>query len=241
MSYSIVARCPKSGRLGIGIASYTMWVGAYCDGAVRANVGATITQDAPLLRNNRLAINMLADGATPSLALAALRNNDPHTDYRQIAIVDCEGAVAAHTGLKVTNAKGQRVGSGYAVLGAGLASEKVLDAMVAKFESNGDLEFDERLLTVLEAGRDAGGLKKGTNWMLRERSVAVIVWHEHEYNELDLRVDLNEKGAIAALRAMYADYKPTAQYYEERARHPRNALPAMEFADMLKKKQVEAK
>ena len=38
---------------------------------------------------------------------------------------------------------------------------------------------------------------------------------------------------------MYADYKPTAEYYEERARHPRNALPAMEFADMLKKKQKE--
>jgi hypothetical protein len=40
---------------------------------------------------------------------------------------------------------------------------------------------------------------------------------------------------------MYADYKPTAEYYEERARHPRNALPAMEFADMLRKKQQEEK
>ena len=66
----------------------------------------------------------------------------------------------------------------------------------------------------------------------------MIVWHEQDYSEIDLRVDLQD-GAIAVLRAMYADYKPTAEYYEQRARHPRNALPAMEFADMLKTKQRE--
>jgi uncharacterized Ntn-hydrolase superfamily protein len=239
MSYSIVARCPKSGRLGIGIASYTMAIGAYCDGAVRPNVGAALTQDAPLHRNNRLAIEALAHGATPSLALATLRANDAHIDYRQIAIVDREGVVAAHTGLKVAGFKGQRLGSGFAVLGSSLASDKVLDAMVAKFESNGELEFDERLLTVLEAGRDAGGIK-AIRGAVKERAVAITVWHKQDYNELDLRVDFKDRGAIAALRAMYADYKPTAEYYEERARHPRNALPAMEFADMLKKQQ-EAK
>ena len=238
MSYSIIARCAKSGRLGIGIASHTFAVGAYCDGAVQPNVGATLTQDAPLPRNNRLALNMLANGASPSLALAALRDNDPHRDHRQIGIVDREGIAVAHTGLKVLGIKGQRLGGGFVVLGSALASEKVLDAMVAKFESNADLEFDERLLTVLEAGRDAGGLKASRGWR-KEQSVAVTVWHSQSYNELDLRVDWKDDGAIAGLRAMYADYKPTAEYYEERARHPRTALPAMEFADMLKKKQEE--
>ena len=239
MSYSIVARCARSGRLGIGIASYTMAVGAYCDGAVRPNVGVTITQDIPFQRNNRLAINALAQGATPALALETLRQNDEHFEYRQIAIVDREGVALAHTGAKVPGAKGQRVGSGFAVLGSGLSSEKVLDAMVARFESTAALDLDERLLNALEAGRDAGGLR-GAKGPMPERAVAVIVWHRQDYSELDLRVDLKEDGAIAALRAMYADYKPTAEYYEERARHPRNALPAMEFADMLRKKQ-EAK
>jgi uncharacterized Ntn-hydrolase superfamily protein len=240
MSYSIIARCGKSGRLGIGIASYTMAVGAYCDGAVRPNVGATITQDVPLQRNNRLAINALAQGATPGLALATLRENDEHFEYRQIAIVDREGVAVAHTGSKVSGTKGQRVGSGFAVLGSDLASEKVLGAMVARFETNGSLDLDERLLRALEAGRDAGGLR-GSKGSMPERAVAVIVWHKQDYSELDLRVDLKEDGAIAALRAMYADYKPTAEYYDERARHPRNALPAMEFADMLRKKQQEAR
>jgi uncharacterized Ntn-hydrolase superfamily protein len=240
MSYSIIARCAKSGRLGIYIASYTMAVGACFDGAVRPNVGATITQDIPLQRNNRLAINALAQGATPRLALETLRENDEHFEYRQIAIVDREGTALAHTGAQVPGIKGQRVGSGFVVLGSSLANEKVLDTIVARFEASSALDFDERLLTALEAGRDAGGLK-GAKGPTPERAVAIVVWHKQDYSELDLRVDLKEDGAIAALRAMYADYKPTAEYYEERARHPRNALPAMEFADMLRKKQQEAK
>ena len=144
----------------------------------------------------------------------------------------------AHTGSHVRPIRGQRIGSGFVAIGNMLASEKVLDAMVARFESNAQAEFDDRLLSALEAGRDAGGLK-GSRGPLPERSVAVVVWHKQDYSEIDLRVDLQD-GAIAALRAMYADYKPTAEYYEERARHPRNALPAMEFADMLKKKQQGA-
>ena len=238
MTYSIIARCPRTGRLGIGTASYSMAIGAYTDGAVRPNVGATFTQDAPLQRNNRLAINALAQGCTPPLALAARRENDPHFDYRQIAIVDREGAGVAHTGSHVRGISAQRVGAGFVAIGNMLAAEKVIDAMVARFESEAKAEFDERLLFALEAGRDAGGLK-GSRGPIPERSVAVVVWHTQDYSEIDLRVDLKED-AIAALRAMYADYKPTAEYYEERARHPRNAIPAMEFADMLKKKQQGA-
>jgi uncharacterized Ntn-hydrolase superfamily protein len=237
MTYTLIARCPRSGRLGIATASHNLAIGAYCDGAVRPNVGATMTQGAPLARNNRLAINSLALGATPQLALSALRQNDEHFEYRQVAILDREGTPAAHTGSQLRGIKAHRTGSGLVAIGCMLAGESVLDAMIAGFESHPQADFDERLLHALEAGRDAGGLK-GPKGSLPERSVAVIVWHRQDYSELDLRVDLQD-GAIAALRAMYADYKPTAEYYEERARHPRNALPAMEFADMLKKKRQE--
>ena len=238
MTYTIIARCPRTGRLGIGTASYTMAIGAYCDGAVRPNVGVTMTQGAPLQRNNRLAINSLAQGCTPRLALSALEQNDAHFDYRQIALVDREGAAVAHTGSHVRQTRGQRIGSGFVAMGNMLSSEKILDALVARFESEAHADLDDRLLAALEAGRDAGGLKGGTG-PLPERSVALVVWGKNDYSDIDLRVDFHD-GAIADLRRMYADYKPTAEYYEERARHPRNAIPAMEFADMLKKKQKEA-
>jgi len=237
MTYTVIARCPRTGRLGIGSASYTMAIGAYTDGAVRPNVGVTMTQGAPLQRNNHLAIVSLAQGCTPRLALSALKQNDAHFDYRQIAIVDREGAAVARTGSQVRQTCGQRIGAGFVVMGNMLSSEKVLDALVARFESESQADLDDRLLAALEAGRDAGGLK-GNKGPLPERSVALVVWGNNDYSDIDLRVDFHE-GAIADLRRMYADYKPTAEYYEERARHPRNAIPAMEFADMLKKKQKE--
>ena len=237
MTFTVIARCPRTGRFGIGSASYTMAVGAYCDGAVRPNVGVTITQGAPLLRNNRLAMNLLAQGFTPQQALRVLAENDAHYDYRQIAIVDREGAAVAHTGTHLRQACGQRVGSGFVAVGSMLASDKVLDALVAGFEPQSRADLEDRLLNALESGRDAGGLK-GSKGPLPERSVALIVWGKHDYSDIDLRVDLQD-GAIAGLRRMVVDYKPTAEYYEERARHPRNAIPAMEFADMLKNKQKE--
>jgi uncharacterized Ntn-hydrolase superfamily protein len=235
MTYSVIARCAKTGRLGIGVASYTMVIGAYTDGAVRPNVGATMTVGHPLPRNNRLALNLIAQGYTPALAMAELAENDPHHDYRQIAIVDREGMGLAHIGSKVRGIAGQRVGSGFVALGNMLASEKVLDALVSGFEADSKADLEERLMNALEAGRDAGGIK-GSSGPLPERAVALVVWGKRDYSDVDLRVDMQD-GAIAQLRRIWVDYKPTAEYYEERARHPRNAIPAMEFADMLKKQQ----
>jgi uncharacterized Ntn-hydrolase superfamily protein len=237
MTYSIIARCPRTGQLGIGVASYTMAIGAYCDGAVRPNVGATITQGSPLPRNNRLAVNLLAQGYTPAQALGELIANDPAAAHRQIAIVDREGVGIAHTGARVRSTSGQRIGAGFVALGSMLASEKVLDALVSGFEADSKAELDERMLNALERARDAGGLKGGSG-PLRERSVALIVWGKRDYSDSDLRVDLQDD-AIAELRRIHIDYKPTAEYYDERARHPRNAIPAMEFADMLKAQQKE--
>ena len=64
----------------------------------------------------------------------------------------------------------------------------------------------------------------------------MVVWGNRTYNEIDLRVDRHDS-AIRELRRIHVDYKPSIAYYEERARHPRNAIPAMEFADMLKARQ----
>jgi uncharacterized Ntn-hydrolase superfamily protein len=214
-----------------------MAIGAHCDGALRPNAGATITQGFALPRNNRLAVNLLAQGYTPSQVLAELAANDGNYDFRQIAIVDREGTAAAHTGCSARPVCAQRIGSGFVAVGTMLTSEKVLDALVAGFEPDTNLDLEDRLLSALEHGRDAGGLK-GINGALNERSAALIVWGARDYSDIDLRVDLQD-GAIAELRRIYIDYKPTGAYYDERARHPRNAIPAMEFADMLKHRQKE--
>jgi uncharacterized Ntn-hydrolase superfamily protein len=237
LTYSIIARCPRTGQLGIGIASYSIAIGLYCDGAVRANAGVTLTQGFPNPRNNYLAINLLAQGRTAGQALSELIGNDPDSEYRQIAIVDRESDAVAHTGAKLRKWAGHRIGKGYVAFGDGLADQHVVDALVAGFEAAPQAGLDEQLLAALEAGRNAGGMA-GAKGRLPERSAAMIVWGNRTYNEVDLRVDLHDR-AIDELRRIYVDYKPSIAYYEERARSPRNAIPAMEFADMLKKKQKE--
>lgn len=232
MTYSVVARCQRTGQLGIGVVSYSMAIGWHCDGAVRANTGVALTLGFPNPRNNYLAINLLAEGHTAGHALRELVSDDHDSDYRQIALVDRNDNAVAHSGACLRKWAGHRIGKGCVAFGDGLAGPQVLDAMATAFEATSQMGLDEQLLAALEAGRDAGGLA-GAKGRLPERSAAMIVWGNRTHNEVDMRVDLHDR-AISELRRIYADYKPTIAYYDERARNPRNAITGVEFADRLK-------
>jgi uncharacterized Ntn-hydrolase superfamily protein len=235
MTYAVVARCPRTGQFGIGIASYSLAIGRYTNGALRANTGATQTLGTPYPRNNYLAIDLLAQGRTANQVLGELVANDPQSSDRQIAIVDREGTAVAHSGARLSGFAGHRLGAGFAAFGDTLVGPEVLDALETAFERAAGAELDERLLAALEAAQDAGGQRDAAG-RLPERSAAMVIWGNRTYNEIDLRVDRHDS-ALRELRRIHADYKPSVAYYEERARHPRNAIPAMEFADMLKRQQ----
>jgi uncharacterized Ntn-hydrolase superfamily protein len=235
MTYSIVARCPRTGQFGIGVASFSMAIGRHCDGAVRSNVGVAQTQGFANPRNNYLAINLLCQGHTAGQVLATLIANDSRSDYRQIAVVDRDGKAVVHSGGRLRPWSGHRIGEGYVAFGDGLAGPHVVEAMTACFEAPAPADLDERLLSALEAGRDAGGLA-GARGRLPERSAALVVWGNRPHNEIDLRTDLHVD-AIAEVRRIHADYKPTIAYYDERARNPRNAITGVAFAEKLKQPQ----
>src|SRR6202795_2570325 len=169
MTYSIIARCPRTGQLGIGIASYSIAIGLYCDGAVRANTGVTLTLGFPNPRNNYLAINLLAQVCTAGQSLTELIGNDADSKYRQIALVDRENNAVAHTGAALHKWAGHRIGKGYVAFGDGLAGQQVVDALAAGFEAAPEAGLDEQLLAALEAGRTAGGITAGKG-RLPERS-----------------------------------------------------------------------
>jgi len=235
MTYSIVARCQRTGQLGIGVASFSMAIGRYCDGAVCSNTGVALTQGFPNPRNNYLAINLLGQGHTASQALATLIANDACGDCRQIAIVDRDDNAVIHSGDKLRSWAGHHIGKGYVAFGDGLAGPQVVEAMAARFEATASADLDERFLAALEAGRDAGGLA-GARGRLPERSAALVVWGNRTHNEIDLRTDLHEN-AIAEVRRIHADYKPTIAYYDQRARNPRGAVTGVEFAERLKQQR----
>src|SRR5260370_13067320 len=97
MTYTVMGSCHKTGRLGIGIATFSITVGRYCRG-VRAMAGVTISQAFANERNNQLALRLLAQGFTAGSVLAQLTSNDPYFDYRQIRVIDRTGTAVAPTG-----------------------------------------------------------------------------------------------------------------------------------------------
>lgn len=230
MTFTIVARCPRSGQVGIGIATYSICVGLYCNG-LRGNVGATMTQAFVNQGNNTLALRLLAEGFTPARVLDELAANDRDFAYRQIAIVDREGRAVAHSGPRTRGYSGHKVGDGYVAMGNVLAGHHVVEAIATGYEAAPDESFERRLLRALEAGRDAGG-QVGNEGHLTERSAAVLVHGAHDHAELDLRVDLHDR-AVDELRRSFEEHELYRGYYRDRGRNPRDAIPQDVFVSRL--------
>lgn len=231
MTYSILARCPRTGRLGLGVATYSIAVGLYCNG-VRSRTGVTITQAFVNQSNNGLALRLLAQGFGPAYVLDALKANDPDYDYRQIAIIDRNGATAAYTGPDTRKWSGHKVGAGYIATGNVLAGPEVVEAIATGFEASPEEALERRLLRALEYGRDAGG-QVGGSGHVTERSVALIVYSEFDHADIDLRVDLHDK-AVDEMRRVFEEYEPYREYYRDRGLNPSKAMPQEQFAARLK-------
>jgi uncharacterized Ntn-hydrolase superfamily protein len=196
-----------------------------------------LTQGAPDPGNNILGLSLLEQGLKPAHVLKELLQNDPKWSYRQVIVLDREGTAAVDSGSHLRGHAGHKTGAGYVVAGDMLANVDILHAMSVRFEETAALDLEERLLLALEAGRDAGGMH-GASGALSERSAAVVVFGIQPYSDWDLRVDMHDD-AIPELRRVTEGFKPNAAYYLERARKPQNAIPAMEFADMLEADKTE--
>ena len=220
MTYTLIGRCPRTGRLGIGITTWSLAVGGYCP-YIKSNLGALSSQAYADPRLGYLAMRLLELGYSPAKVVEELRGHDPHYEYRQVGIVDRDGVAAVHTGSDTRPWHGHITGQGYVAMGNTLDSERVVEAMARAFEETEDLDLDERLLRSLEAGREAGGQKaaypKAAN---QDRSAALIVYELEEYALMDLRVDVHQ-AAIQELRRVRDEYAPyIPRYYDLRVKDP---------------------
>jgi uncharacterized Ntn-hydrolase superfamily protein len=238
MTYTVLARCPRTGHIGIGIATYSICVGQYCDG-LRNRVGATMTQAFVNQGNNGLALRLLAQGFAPARIIDELGLNDPYHDYRQIAVIDREGSVAAFTGPKTRGWAGHTIGEGCVAFGNVLAGPEVVDAIAAGYAEDPNGPLERRMLRALESGRDAGG-QRGAEGHLTERSAALRVFSNFDYADLDLRVDLHDH-AVDELRRCFEEYEPYRAYYRDRGRNPHDAVPQDVFVARLNARKAEAR
>jgi uncharacterized Ntn-hydrolase superfamily protein len=190
-TYSIVARDPATGEMGVAVQSHWFSVGSIVTWA-EAGVGAVATQSFVDPGYGVRGLELMRRGTPAPDALQQLIANDPQRDGRQVAMIDASGHVSAYTGRSAIAAAGHRVGRSYSVQANMMANERVWPAMAAAFESTmGDLA--DRLLAALDAADKAGGDIRG------RQSTAILVVRDKNTGRpwvggdrvFDLRVDDN--------------------------------------------------
>lgn len=194
-TFSIVARCRRTGMLGVAVSTAVPAVGSICP-YMKSGVGAVSTQS---WVNPYLAIDTLRRieaGMSAAQALEAAMADDDAKHLRQIGVVDATGRAVAWSGEHCTPWFGHIVRDHFAVQGNMLKGEPTIVAMADAFEDTEHQTLAERMLRALEAGQLAGGDKRG------KQSAALRVHHVEDYPWLDLRVDEHAQ-PIAELRRVY--------------------------------------
>ena len=167
MTYSIVARDPDSGALGVAVQTCWFAVGSLCPWAM-AGVGAVATQAVVEVAYGPRCLGRLEAGADAATALETARAADEGSAMRQVGVVDASGTTAAFTGELCIDHAGHHRGPGYAVQANMMASPEVWAAMAEAYEAaTGPLPG--RLHAALRAGEAAGGDARGA------MSAAVLV------------------------------------------------------------------
>jgi uncharacterized Ntn-hydrolase superfamily protein len=187
MTYSIVARDPETGALGVAVQSHWFSVGSVVTWA-EPGVGAIATQSFAEPAYGPRGLALLRLGVDPETALQALTSADAEQARRQVAFVDASGRVAAHTGALCIEAAGHITSDGVSVQANMMRGAGVWPAMLEAYNgSKGDLT--DRLLAALDAAEAAGGDIRG-----RQSAAMLIVagtssgqpWRDRL---VDLRVD----------------------------------------------------
>jgi uncharacterized Ntn-hydrolase superfamily protein len=186
-TFSIVARDPETGELGIAVQSKFVAVGAVVPWA-KAGVGAVATQSFANTTFGPRGLELLEKGEKPDDALVKLLEGDEGRELRQAGLVNAKGQSATFTGKKCMAWAGGFAEENLSVQGNILAGEAVVQAMAKAFkEGKGDL--GDRLLAALQAGQESGGDTRG------KQSAALLVvregWGYGGFNDRyrDLRVD----------------------------------------------------
>src|SRR5271170_8077079 len=202
MTFSIVARCAETGRLGVAVATASVAVGARCPFAA-SGVGAVVTQNRtnPLIGPRALAL-LGAGGKGDDAARQAAEGFD-FPEWRQVAIVDAAGRIGTFHGARCSGVHAEARGAAAVALGNLLQSADVPAAMIDGYAAaQGVLE--ERLLAALDAGLTAGGEIKPL------RSAALLVVDRDPFPYTDLRVDLDTE-PLCRLRGLWAKWRPLAE------------------------------
>lgn len=210
MTYSIVAKDPATGAVGVAVASRFFAAGATVPHVAATHAVASQAWVNPLWGTQGLA--RMQAGESAQAVLDDFLTRDSGQNTRQCQMIDPTGRIAAHTGPDCIDWAGHEIGNGFSVAGNMLAGPQVVAAMADAYRNAMDDPFESRLLTSLEAGEAAGGDKRG------RQAAGLVVHRGEDYAWLDIRADdhadplaeLRRLLAVAGERyLLIADYLPT--------------------------------
>ena len=186
-TYSIVARDPDTGQLGVAVQSHWFSVGGSVPW-VEAGVGAVATQSLTDISYGPLGLDLMRAGKSADQALRGLLETDENPQWRQVGMIDATGDRAVHTGRMCIREAGHVSGENFICMANLMERDTVWDAMARAFKNTqGDLT--EKLLAALEAAQQEGGDIRG-----RQSAAIVVVTGEPTGNPwtdrlVDLRVE----------------------------------------------------
>lgn len=195
-TYSIIARDPETGLLGLGVQSRALSIG---NRVVTAKGGVAIVahQSSSNPMYGKLIIDGIERGMTPQQALEFALRADKEPNRRQVSVIDIKGRSASWTSQTIPDWKGHRCTDTYCVQGNTIASEEVINAMAKAYEtSKGPMA--ERLLAALDAAEAAGGDRRGMQGAML-KVVKPLVRADFDDTLLDIRVD-DHKQPLVELR-----------------------------------------
>jgi uncharacterized Ntn-hydrolase superfamily protein len=216
MTFSIAARCERSGAFGLAIATSSIAVGARCPHA-RAGVGAVATQNVTDPSLGPLVLDFLRAGLTAGEAIAKTVQGRDNVEYRQLTAVDRHGNSASWSGKHILGINAVSEKPDCVAAGNLLKTAALPAAMTSAFAASPQVHLAERLLCALEAGLEAGGEEGAVH------SAALLVVHQHSFPLVDLRCDWDDLAPISMLRRLWSDYEPQMQAYLTRALDPATA------------------
>ena len=167
-TYSIVARDPDTGEMGVGVQSHYFSVGSVVDWG-RSGVGVVATQSFVNKSFGLRGLDLMEQGKSPYEALKILLSDDEGKEVRQVALLDSQGRVAVHTGSKCIKYAGHLNRENFSVQANMMLTDKVWPAMALAFENNKNLPLPERIVKVLEAAESEGGDIRG------RQSAAILI------------------------------------------------------------------
>lgn len=211
MTFSIIARCPKTGQFGGAISSSSPAVAARCLHA-KAGIGVATSQNItdPYLAN--ILLDMLKYDLAPEQAISELVKNTDFIEYRQLTALNTSAPPAAFSGTYSLGVHAECIGEHAVAAGNLLADARIPEIMVNTFhQASGSLA--ERLLQALQAGLAAGGE------MGPVHSAGVLVVDKLEWPVINLRVDWSDT-PIEDLYQLWKLYEPQVEDYVVRALNP---------------------